>query len=118
MNIRTIVFSVIALAGVASLLASGMNTPAGERGDHDEDRHEVHEHTVVRSMAEAGDILSLEQILQYARQQHTGRVLEAELEEKRGGLVYEIEILGDSGEVWEMNFDARSGELLGEEQED
>jgi uncharacterized membrane protein YkoI len=45
-------------------------------------------------------------------------VLETELEEKGGELVYEVEILDDNGEVWEMKFDARSGALLEEEQED
>jgi uncharacterized membrane protein YkoI len=45
-------------------------------------------------------------------------VLETELEESGGGMVYEVEILDANGEVWEMKFDARSGALLGEEQED
>ena len=45
-------------------------------------------------------------------------MLEVELEERHGGVYYEVEILDANGEVWEMYFDARSGELLGEEQED
>ena len=118
MNIRVIVFSAIALAGTAGLLVTGLSGAGNERGGHDEGNDEVHEHEVVRGMAEQGDILSLEQILQNARQHRAGRVLETELEEKGGELVYEVEILDDNGEVWEMKFDARSGALLEEEQED
>jgi uncharacterized membrane protein YkoI len=118
MNIKVIVFSVIALAGVAGLLAIGLGGAGNSGSDHEEEEHEYSERAAVRSLVGPGDILSLEQILQNARQQHAGRVLEIELEEQRGGLVYEVEILGDSGEVWEMNFDAHSGELLEEELEE
>jgi uncharacterized membrane protein YkoI len=118
MDIKVVVFSVIALAGTAALLVTGLG---GSRSEHDADEHEEfeeREHAVVSSTGEAGAILSLEQILQTARQQHAGRVLETELEERRGGMVYEVEILDANGEVWEMRFDARSGEMLVEEQED
>jgi uncharacterized membrane protein YkoI len=118
MDIKVIVFSVIALAGTAGLLVTGLGGGGSEHREHEADEHEEREHAAVRSTGEAGAILSLEQILQTARQQHAGRVLETELEESRGGMVYEVEILDANGEVWEMKFDARSGELLGEEQED
>ena len=118
MNIRIFVFSAATLAGTAALLASGLGGAGSGRDDHDGETYEVHEHEAARDMAEQGDILALEQILQAARQQHAGRVLEIELEERSGELVYEVEILDASGEVFEMNFDARSGALLGEEQED
>jgi len=118
MDIKVIAFSVIALAGVAGLLAFGLGGEGIERSDHDEEQYEFSEGAAVRSLGGPDDILSVEQILHYARQQHAGRVLEIELEEQRSGLAYEVEILGDSGEVWEMNFDARTGELLEEEKED
>lgn len=118
MNIRVIVFSAIALTGTAGLLVTGLSGAGNERGGHDEGGDEVHEYEVIRGMAEQGDILSLEQILQNTRQHRAGRVLETELEEKGGKLVYEVEILDDNGEVWEMKFDARSGVLIEEEQED
>jgi uncharacterized membrane protein YkoI len=120
MNIRIIVFSVIALAGTAGLLVTGLSGIGSGHRDHDEeqDGHEVREHAAVRSMSGQGDILPLQQILENARQLHAGRALEIELEEGGDGMVYEVEILDANGEVWEMKFDARSGELLGEEQED
>jgi uncharacterized membrane protein YkoI len=116
MNIRIIVFSAIALAGTTGLLVTGLSGTGSEHSEHDE--HEARENRVVRSLAEPGDILSLEQILQNARQLHAGRALETELEEGDDGMVYEVEILDANGEVWEMKFDARSGELLEEEQEE
>ena len=118
MNIRIFVFSAAALAGTAVLLGSGPSGAGSGRDDRDEEAHEVHEHDAARGMAEQGDILPLERILQAALQQHAGRILEAELEESHGSLVYEVEILDDNGEVFEMNFDARTGALLGEDQED
>ncbi|HYQ70700.1 MAG TPA: PepSY domain-containing protein [Gammaproteobacteria bacterium] len=121
MNSKVLSFSVIALAGTAGLLAVGLlsnGTGDGEHGDTDDDVHEMREHAAVRSLAGSGDILSLEQILLNARRQHAGRVLETELEDKGGVPVYEVEILDAGGEVWEMKFDARSGELIEEEQED
>ena len=70
------------------------------------------------SLAQQGDILPLEQILQTAREHHTGRVLETELEREGDRYVYEIELLDESGQVWELEFDAATGELLKREQED
>lgn len=112
---RFIAFSVITLAGTASLLAAGPVSAVNERYGPEED---VHESATMHNPARRGDILSLQQILQYARQQHAGRVLEAELEESNGRVYYEVEILDVHGEVWEMNFDARTGELLGADLED
>ena len=43
------------------------------------------------------------------------RILEVELEEQDGLLVYEIERLEAAGRVREYQFNARSGELIGVE---
>lgn len=120
MKTRIIVFCIIALAGTAGLLATGLLS-TGPGSVHDDRRaaeHEEREHAAVRRYAGPGDILSLEEILQNARQLHAGRVLEIELEDSDGGPVYEVEILDAGGEVREMKFDARSGELVEEELED
>ena len=116
MDIKVIVFSVVALAGTSGLLLTGFTAADNEHDAYPEE-HES-EHEAVRELMQQGDILPLEQILEQARQHRTGRVLETELERKRGGYIYEVEILDDSGEVWEMEFDAASGELLKQEQED
>jgi uncharacterized membrane protein YkoI len=114
MDFKTIVFSVLALAGTGTLLWTGLTTadPGGE------DHHSDHEQEEVRSLAQQGDILPLEQILQTAREHHNGRVLETELEREGDRYVYEIELLDEGGQVWELEFDAATGELLKKEQED
>ncbi len=76
------------------------------------------EHEVVRGLLQQGDILPLEAILQHARRYREGRILETELERSNKRYVYEIEILDKHGVVWEMRFDAKSGELIKTEQED
>ena len=67
-----------------------------------------------RELAAKGVILPLSAILEKARQIHDGRVLEVELEHERehGGYVYELEILDAQGVVWELEFNAVSGELI------
>jgi len=69
-------------------------------------------HHRAKRLKDAGDILPLEKIIERAREKYTGTVLETELEEKKGRLIYEIELLDKNGVVREMKFDARTGELL------
>ncbi len=76
------------------------------------------EHDRARRLVDEGQILPLESLLEQVRTERPGRVLEVELEEKRHGLIYEIEILDAEGRVWELKYDARTGELLEHEQED
>ena len=76
------------------------------------------DHGRIRELVEAGRILPLEQILERARQRLPGRVLETELEIREGRHIYEIEILDRYGHVRELQFDARTGAFLKEEQED
>lgn len=94
-----------ALAGlaVAALLVGG--TISGI-ADEDHDR--------ARRLKEAGDILPLERIIEEARKIHSGHILETELEAGRNGYVYEVEMLDDQGLVQKMQFDAKTGKLLGE----
>jgi uncharacterized membrane protein YkoI len=66
----------------------------------------------VRSLRATGDILSLEVILQGMPKVEVSRILEVELEEKGGLLIYEIERLEAAGRVREYQFNARSGELI------
>jgi uncharacterized membrane protein YkoI len=65
-----------------------------------------------------GRILSLETILEQQQRLRPGRVLEVELEEEDGRLIYEIEVLDEKGRVWELLYDATNAELLGQGRED
>jgi uncharacterized membrane protein YkoI len=126
MNSKAALFSAIAILGTAWLLWAGYQGMSTEQRDHEEDEETeqveeqpvVREHDTVRAITQRGDILSLERILQDARAQHAGRVLESELEQKDGRYIYEVELVDDHGRVWEMKFDARTGEVLREGQGD
>ena len=71
-----------------------------------------------RRLVEAGEILPLQQVLGLIKKERDGRILEVELERKRDRYVYEIELLGDKGRVWEYKLDAATGEILERELED
>lgn len=71
-----------------------------------------------RRLVEQGKIQPLESILQQVRAVRPGRVLEIELEREHGRHVYEIELLDESGQVWELEMDAVTGEILEQELED
>lgn len=69
-------------------------------------------------LAASGEILSLEKISRLARTHQPGEILEVELEKKHGRYVYEVEILDQHSQVWELKLDAKSGQLLKMEQDD
>ena len=130
MDSKAIIFSVVAVLGTGGLIWAGLGGVGNEHRDREreehERRHEVRgderysnqEHERVRVLQQQGDILSLEQILDNARRHHQGRVLEADLKHKHDRYVYEVELVDDNGHVWEMKFDAMSGDLLKEDRED
>lgn len=90
----------------ATLLAFTLG--AGAEDDHDR----------ARRLRDAGDILPLETLIERARAERPGRILELELKEKKERILYEVELVDENGIVWELHFDARSGELLKSEQDD
>ena len=73
------------------------------------------DHDKAKRLRDAGEIISSDKILLDVRSRHVGRILEIELERKRGRYVYEIEIVDDAGKVHEYFYDARDGRLLWEE---
>ena len=64
------------------------------------------------------DLIPLEQLIIRAESEHPGRLLEAELKCVDGHDIYEIEILDETGKVWETYYDAHSGELVNHEEEE
>lgn len=81
---------------------------ASAEGDHDR----------ARRLRDAGDILPLETLIERTRAVRPGRILELELKEKKDRIIYEVELVDEQGMVWELYFDARSGELLKSKQDD
>ncbi len=90
------------LAGLLLTLLSGPNVWADE------------DHERARALVKGGEIIPLEQLLQQVLGKEPGklRLLEAELERKRGRLVYELELVDERGMVRKLLLDAKSGEPL------
>jgi uncharacterized membrane protein YkoI len=64
-------------------------------------------------LRQQGVILPLEHLLQQALDRHPGaKLLEAELEEKHGVYIYEVELLDTDGVVRELDLEAKTGRLL------
>ena len=84
-----------------------LSTPLYADDDNDE----------AKRLVESGEILALEVILNKARDIQLGKVLEVELERKRSKRIYEIELLAPNGTVFELKFDAKTGEHLSTEKE-
>lgn len=76
------------------------------------------DHENAKKLMESGDIVPLETILNQLQKRATGRVIEVELERKKGRLVYEIEQVDEHGVVREFIFDAADGHVLKEKVED
>lgn len=89
---------------LAYFLAGAIGCVATSRADTDHER--------AKSLVESGTILPLETILTGARRVHPGQVLESELEHRKGGYIYELEILDNRGVVWKLHYDAKTGVLL------
>jgi uncharacterized membrane protein YkoI len=47
-----------------------------------------------------------------------GAVKETELESESGSTIYEVEVAGKDGKLWEVTVDASSGRVLGQEMEE
>ena len=69
----------------------------------------------VRALVERGEILPLEEILKRNELNTSGRIIEIELERKRGAYVYEIKVLRPDGRYRELKIDARTGAIVGRE---
>ncbi|WP_442793179.1 MULTISPECIES: PepSY domain-containing protein [unclassified Pseudomonas] len=71
------------------------------------------------ALRQKGIILPLEHLLEAALGRYPGaRLLEAELEEKHDRYEYEVELLTPEGVVREIKYDARTGALLKDEEDD
>lgn len=76
------------------------------------------DHNEAQVLREQGVILPLENILHKVEKIRPGRIMEVELEKKRGRYIYEIEIADPKGKVWELKVNASDGSLISQEQDD
>ncbi|RDD62778.1 PepSY domain-containing protein [Ferruginivarius sediminum] len=75
------------------------------------------DHDFARRAVERGEILPLGSILTRVQRDFSGQILEVELERADdapfdGQLIYEVTMLAPGGDVTELYYDARTGELL------
>ena len=70
------------------------------------------DHDRARRAVEEGRILPLKEILARAQGAYPGQVIEAELEDEGGIVVYEIRILTTDSRVMKLYYNAATGELL------
>jgi uncharacterized membrane protein YkoI len=73
-------------------------------------------------MQKSGEIISEEDLLKRVHAEFPGKVVETELERKGGRYIYEVEVVSEKGVKREMQFDAKTGDVLdtaeGEDDED
>ncbi len=66
----------------------------------------------VRKLRSTKSILPLSRILKNIKTTFPGTLLDADLENEEGKLIYEIEILGHDHHIQYLEIDARTGKLL------
>lgn len=89
----------VTLLGVAALFGLPVSASGGD-------------HERAMQAMQAGEIKPLAEILALLSAKEAGRVVEVELEQKRGKWIYEFKLLEQNGLVREIKVDARSGEIL------
>ncbi|WP_088624795.1 PepSY domain-containing protein [Oceanicola sp. 22II-s10i] len=70
------------------------------------------DHDRARRALQAGEILPLSEILERAETARPGRVIEVELDRDDGRWIYELEMVTDTGRLYEMELDAATGAIL------
>lgn len=66
----------------------------------------------VRELRSTKSIMPLSQILRSVEKKFPGTLLEVELEEEKGRVIYEMELLGKDKVVHQLKVDAKTGEIL------
>ncbi|MBB1317577.1 PepSY domain-containing protein [Shewanella sp. SR43-4] len=78
------------------------------------DAHDDDLSSKVVEWVKEGKVLSFDSIMQRYESRLNGRLLDLEVEQKHGRIIYELEILRDDGIVYEIKIDAKTGEWLKE----
>jgi uncharacterized membrane protein YkoI len=73
---------------------------------------EIVGHEKAYQLQSSGEIRPLESFIKDAQSRHAGHVIEVELEYHGDMLVYEVEMLDETGKVTEYIYNAKTGEVL------
>lgn len=90
--------------GAALWLGVLVACPARADGPRDHER--------ARAALQAGEVLSLQKVLERVQRSHPGDVLEVELEREGGRWVYELKLLQQGGTLLRLDVDAATAEVL------
>ena len=94
------------LVALLALVACGLLTAPVGSAPRDDDAERA------RRAVQEGRFVPLSTILDWIERRYEGRAIEVELEDDEGRPTYEVEWLTPHGAVVEIEFDARTGELL------
>jgi uncharacterized protein YpmB len=72
----------------------------------------------VWELKQSGKIMPLEDLIKQVRRDYPGRIIEIELDEEDGRYIYELELVDENGVVWDLDVDAKTGQILKYEQDD
>jgi uncharacterized protein YpmB len=72
----------------------------------------------VWELKQSGKIMPLEDLIKQVRRDYPGRIIEIELDEEDGRYIYELELVDENGVVWDLDVDAKTGQVLKYEQDD
>jgi uncharacterized membrane protein YkoI len=102
------VFSSLVLT-LAFLVALSVAPPGGAQADDDDD---ALEHEEARRALEQGLVRPLEEIIAEARKHVQGDLIEVELEREDERYIYELEFIQPSGQIVELQLDAKSMAII------
>lgn len=98
--------ALLTLAAITSVAVADQGR--GRSGDHDD----------ALAAVEARQALPLTRIFEIAQTAVPGEIIEVELDREDGRLIYEVDILTNTGRLRQVEIDARTGEVLEVEDED
>jgi uncharacterized membrane protein YkoI len=73
------------------------------------------DHHLARELLKSGQIVSVETLLEKVKTQYTGHILKIKLDDEddaKSGWAYEIKLLRDDGAVVEIEYDAKTLEVI------
>ncbi len=94
------------------LLVLAAPAVAGADGEGNEDHEDHEDHERAREALRRGEVRPLADILADVAARFGGRVIEIEFEREHGRYIYEFEIAGEAGRVFEVHVDGETGEVL------
>ena len=96
--------STLPLIALTSLLAAALLNVPAIASDKDHDR--------AREALKAGQVMPLRTVLESLEREYPGQVLDIEIEEEHGRLIYEVKLLQSDGRLIKLELDAKTATVL------